>query len=194
MEERQPAIGTWDATQLRILSTAERIIAQRGIGGLTIAELAREAGVSRPTVYRSWAGADEVVRAALLHRMLTLLEDIGVSRSRTQIVTDVLRFSAAFLADPVYAALLEREPEVFTRYMLHRFGASQRAILQRMAESIAAAQPGGTVRAGDPRHIAVMLMLLAQSAILSHGTVSELIDDASWDRELRAALHGVLRP
>lgn len=194
MEERQPTVAAWDATQLRILSTAERIIAQRGIGGLTIAELARESGVSRPTVYRSWAGADEVVRAALLHRMLTLLEDIAPSSTRAEIVADVLRFSEAFLADPVYAALLEREPEVFTRYMLHRFGASQRAILQRMAESIAAAQPGGTVRAGDPRHIAVMLMLLAQSAILSHGTVSDLIDDDSWDRELHTALHGVLRP
>ena len=144
MEERQARVQAWDATQLRILDTAERIIAQRGIGGLTIAELAREAGVSRPTVYRSWAGADEVVRAALLHRMLTLLEGVPVSRSRTEIVTDVLRFSAAFVADPVYAALLEREPEVFTRYMLHRFGASQRAILERMAQSIAAAQPDGT--------------------------------------------------
>ncbi|MDQ0612762.1 AcrR family transcriptional regulator [Microbacterium sp. W4I4] len=194
MEERQAHISIWDATQLRILDTAERLIAQRGVGGLTIAELAREAGVSRPTIYRSWAGADEVVRAALLHRMLTLLEDIPVSRSRAQIVADVLRFSAAFLADPVYAALLDREPEVFTRYMLHRFGASQRAILQRMAESIAAAQAGGTVRAGDPRHVAVMLMLLAQSAILSHGTVSELIDDDAWDRELRATLDGILRP
>lgn len=194
MEERQPPVAVWDATQLRILSTAERIIAQRGIGGLTIAELARESGVSRPTVYRSWVGADEVVRAALLHRMLTLLEEIEPSSTRAEIVADVLRFSAAFLADPVYAALLEREPEVFTRYMLHRFGASQRAILQRMAESIAAAQPGGTVRAGDPRHIAVMLMLLAQSAILSHGTVSDLIDDDAWDRELHTALHGVLRP
>lgn len=183
-----------DATQLRILGTAERIIAQRGVGGLTIAELARESGVSRPTVYRSWAGADEVVRAALLHRMLTLLDGIPVSQTRAQIVADVMRFSAAFRTDSVYAALLEREPEVFTRYMLHRFGASQQAILQHMAASIAAAQHGGTVRSGEPRHIAVMLMLLAQSAILSHGTVSELIDDASWDHELRAALDGLLRP
>jgi AcrR family transcriptional regulator len=194
MEERQPGEAAWDATQLRILDTAERIIAQRGVGGLTIAELAREAGVSRPTVYRSWAGSDEVVRAALLHRVLALLEDVPVSHSRPQIVADVLQFSAAFLADPLYAALLDREPEVFTRYMLHRFGASQRAILQRMAASVAAAQSGGTVRAGDPRHVAVMLMLLAQSAILSHGTVSDLIDDEAWDHELRAALDGVLRP
>lgn len=186
--------GTWDATQSRILLAAERLIAQRGVGGLTIAELAREAGVSRPTIYRSWAGADDVVRAALLHRVLTLLEDVPVSQTRAQIVADVMRFSAAFRSDPLYAALLDREPEVFTRYTLHRFGTSQQAILQRMSDSISTAQTGGSVRRGEPRHIAVMLLLIAQSAILSHGTVTDLIDEASWQHELGAALDGLLRP
>ena len=197
MEDRQSLNRNpprWDATQLRILGTAEHLIAQRGVGGLTIAELAREAGVSRPTIYRSWAGADEVVRAALLHRVVTLLERVPFAQTRAGIVDDVLRFSEAFQTDPLYSALLAREPEVFTRYTLHRFGASQQAILQRMAASIGTAQAGGTVRDGDPQHIGVMLLLIAQSAILSHGTVSELIDDASWERELRAALDGLLRP
>lgn len=197
MEDRQSSDRNppqWDATQLRILGAAEHLIAQRGVGGLTIAELAREAGVSRPTIYRSWAGADEVVRAALLHRVVTLLERVPFTQTREGIVDDVLRFSEAFQTDPLYSALLAREPEVFTRYTLHRFGASQQAILQRMAASIGAAQAGGTVRDGDPQHIGVMLLLIAQSAILSHGTVSELIDDAAWERELRAALDGLLRP
>lgn len=194
MKDRQDSVDGWDSTQLRILTTAERLIAQRGVGGLTIAGLAREAGVSRPTVYRSWTGADEVVRAALLHRVLTLLADVPVASSRRQIVDDVLAFCAAFRSDELYGALLAREPEVFTRYTLHRFGASQRAILQRMAESITAAQEAGSVRTDDPQHIAVMVLLIAQSAILSHSTVSALIDEASWERELRTALDGLLRP
>lgn len=189
---REPAL--WDATQRRILEAAEHLIAQRGVGGLTIAELGRAAGVSRPTIYRSWAGAEEVVRAALLHRVLNLLERVPFAQTREAIVDDVLLFSAAFQNDELYAALLAREPEVFTRYTLQRFGASQHAILQWMATSISAAQAGGTVRADDPQQIAVMLLLVAQSAILSHGTVSALIDDAAWERELRAALDGLLRP
>ena len=40
----------------------------------------------------------------------------------------------------------------------------------------------------------MMLLLIAQSAVLSHGTVSELISEESWERELRAALDGLLRP
>lgn len=194
MKDCQPHLAPWDTTQLRVLDTAERLIAQRGVERLSIAELAREAGVSRPTIYRTWTGSDEVVRASLLHRVLSLLQDVPVSSSRREIVEDVMHFSARFRADPLYSALLEREPEVFTRYTLHHFGSSQRAILQRMAASIASAQSGGSVRAGDPQHIAVMLLLIAQSAILSHNTVSDLIDESSWDHELRAALDGLLRP
>lgn len=194
MEDRQASASDWDATQLRILDAAEQLIARRGVSGLAVAELARDAGVSRPTVYRTWAGADEVVRAVLLRRVLVLLEDVPLSDSRERIVDDVLRFSVAFRTDPLYAALLEREPEIFTRYTLQRFGASQQAILVRMAASIVAAQAAGSVRAGEPQHIAVMLLLIAQSAILSHGTVSDLIDERSWEHELRAALGGLLRP
>ncbi|MFC5432544.1 TetR/AcrR family transcriptional regulator [Microbacterium suwonense] len=194
MEDRQPSDVRWDATQSGILDTAGRLIAHRGVGGLTVAELAREAGVSRPTIYRNWAGADEVVRAALLQRVHALLADVPMADSREGIVSAVMRFSASFRSDPVYAALLDREPEVFTRYTLQRFGASQRAILQWMAASIAAAQAVGSVRPGEPQHIAVMMLLIAQSAILSYGTVADLIDDGSWDHELRTALDGLLRP
>ncbi|WP_353113586.1 TetR/AcrR family transcriptional regulator [Microbacterium sp.] len=198
MTKRQPsatdAQTRWDPTQQRILDAAEMLITQRGVQGVTIAELARSSGFSRPTIYRSWAGADDVVRSTLLRRVLLLIADIPTAATRAELVADVLRFSAEFRADPLYGALLAREPEVFTRYTLHRFGASQRAILDWLARSLSSAQDGGTVRAGDPGEIAVMLLLIAQSALLSHGTVSELIDDDAWERELRIALDGHLRP
>ncbi|MGX1791843.1 TetR/AcrR family transcriptional regulator [Microbacterium sp. NPDC055312] len=199
MEDRQllKAAGHpagWDAMQHRILDAAERLIAQRGVRGLAIAELARTAGISRPTVYRSWASADEVVRSTLLRRMLRLLDGIPIAADRPSLVTAVQEFTRAFRSDALYAALLEREPEIFTRYTLHRFGASQRAILGWLSASVSAAQSAGSVRPGDPAHIAVMLLVMTQSAILSHGTVADLISDDAWDDELRAAVDGMLRP
>lgn len=189
------ALPTWDATQTRILDAADALIATRGVRGVTIAELARKAGVSRPTIYRSWADADDAVRAALLRRVVGILGSFGEpATTRTVIVDDVLRFSALFRADPVYRHLLAEEPEAFTRYTLERVGSSQRAILAWLAASIAAAQRDGSVRGDEPQAIAVMLLLIAQSALLSHNTVSELIDETSWERELRAALEGLLRP
>lgn len=188
-------LPVWDATQTRILDAADVLIATRGVRGMTIAELARQAGVSRPTIYRNWSDADHVLRAALLRRVAVILDCFPEpATTRSVIVEDVLRFSALFRADRVYRHLLTEEPEAFTRYTLERVGSSQRAILGWLASAIEGAQHDGSVRRDDPQSMAVMLLLIAQSALLSHGTVSELIDEAPFERELRAALDGVLRP
>lgn len=195
MKERQSEIIEWDATQNRILDAADALLLRRGVHGVTIAELARRSQLSRPTIYRHWNDADDVVRSALLRRVTGILDDFPEpATSRAALVDDVLRFSERFQRDDVYSHLLADEPEAFTRYTLQRVGSSQRLILSWLAASIAAAQRGGTVRAGEPQQIAVMLLLIAQSAVLSHGTVAELIDDAAWESELIAALDGHLRP
>ena len=192
MEERQPE---WDATQERIHDAADALIARRGVRGVTIAELARRAELSRPTIYRSWNDADDVVRASLLRRVARILDTFPAPpASRSELVDDVLRFISLFREDPLYAHLLADEPEAFTRYTLERVGSSQRLILTWLAAAIGAAQDGGSVRKGIPDEIAVMLLLIAQSAVLSHGTVSDLIPETAWERELRAALDGLLRP
>ncbi|WEF22555.1 TetR/AcrR family transcriptional regulator [Microbacterium maritypicum] len=192
MEERQPL---WDATQTRILDAADALIERRGVHGVTIAELARRADLSRPTIYRNWSDADDVVRAALLRRVDGILSTFSAdARTRTALVDDVLRFTTLFRSDPLYGRLLADEPEAFTRYTLQRVGSSQRMILRWLARAISSAQGDGSVRPGEPQEIAVMLLLIAQSAVLSHGTVADLISEPAWERELRAALDGLLRP
>lgn len=186
---------TWDETEERMLDAAVELIGVRGVNGLTVAEVARNAAVSRPTVYRRWASADDIVRAALLRGAVRIIDSFGtIATTREEIVRDVLRFSELFREDALYGRLLEREPEVFTRYTLQRIGTSQRVILHWLAAAIAIAQRGGTVRAGNPGDISVMLLLIAQSAILSHNTVSTLIDESHWSTELWHALDGHLRP
>ncbi len=178
-----------------MLDAAAALIAARGVGGVTVAEVARDSGVSRPTVYRRWSSADEIVRAVLHRATVSLIAQFPEpATTRDEIVRDVLRFSELFRTDPLYGRLLEREPEVFTRYTLQRIGSSQRVILQWLASAIALAQQGGTVRPGAPGDLAVMLLLIAQSAILSHNTVSTLIDEPHWSSELWHALDGHLRP
>lgn len=202
MEERQPGLPAddatlpqWDATQSRILDAADSLLQRRGVHGVTIAELARRSDLSRPTIYRNWTDADDVVRSALLRRVAGILSGLPAPEpTRAALVDAVLTFIAHFRSDAVYARLLSDEPEAFTRYTLQRVGQSQRVILHWLASAISAAQHDGSVRAGNPHEIAVMLLLIAQSAVLSHGTVQDIIDEASWQRELRAALEGHLRP
>ncbi|KJQ54699.1 TetR/AcrR family transcriptional regulator [Microbacterium sp. SA39] len=202
MEERQPRTASevterpqWDTTQARVLDAADSLIGRRGVHGVTIAELARRSELSRPTIYRNWSDADDVVRSALLRRVVSLIDQFpSPPRTRADLVDDVMGFISLFRNDDVYGRLLADEPEAFTRYTLQRVGSSQRMILHWLASAIRAAQGDGSVRVGTPQEIAVMLLLVAQSAVLSHGTVAELIDEQAWERELRTALDGHLRP
>lgn len=185
----------WEPTQARVLDAADELIVRTGIRGVTIAALARRSGLSRPTIYRTWSDADDVVRAALLRRVGTLIGRFSaVADTRAALVDDILTFTALFRADDVYARLLDEEPEAFTRYTLQRVGSSQRLILGWLAAAIGRGQRHGSVRAGAPEEIAVMLLLIAQSAVLSHATVADLINEDAWERELRAAVDGHLRP
>ncbi|GHH67492.1 TetR/AcrR family transcriptional regulator [Promicromonospora soli] len=187
--------STPDRTEARLLEAASELVATRGTRGLSIAELARVAGVSRPTVYRRWESADDVLRALIGHRAQQVITAIGPQAAdRAAIVDKVVRFGELFHADPVFGRLLDAEPEVFTRYAFQRIGRSQRVILEWLAANITAAQRGGTVRAGSATDLAVMVLLISQSAVLSHKTVTTVIDPGALRTELAHALDGYLRP
>lgn len=184
-----------DRTEARLLEVASEIVATRGTRGLSVTELARAAGVSRPTVYRRWESADDVLRALIAHRMQLVITAVGpAAEDRAAIVDRVVRFGDLFHADPVFSRLLETEPEVFTRYSFQRIGRSQRVVLEWLAANITAAQQGGTVRPGSAPDMAVMVLLVSQSAVLSHKTVTTVIDDDALRTELAHALDGYLRP
>ncbi|MEJ1920807.1 TetR/AcrR family transcriptional regulator [Microbacterium sp. KHB019] len=188
-------LPSWDAADAHILERASDLIASRGTARLTIAELAREVRVSRPTIYRRWSSADEVVRAALLRQTMTVIRRLEPEVStRERLVSETLRFADLFRKDPVFGRLLASEPEAFTQYSLERVGSSQRAMLRWLADAIAHAQNGGTVRAGDPSDMSVMLLLIVQSAVLSYNAVSSLIGTDEWHTELSRAVDGYLRP
>jgi AcrR family transcriptional regulator len=187
--------GGADRTEERLLDAASEIVATRGTRGLSVTELARAAGVSRPTVYRRWESADDVLRALIAHRMQLVITTVGPrAADRSTIVDKVVRFGGLFHADPVFGRLLDTEPEVFTRYAFQRIGRSQRVVLEWLAANITAAQRGGTVRAGAATDMAVMVLLISQSALLSHKTVTTVIEADALRTELAHALDGYLRP
>ena len=184
-----------DRTEQRLLDAASEIVATRGTRGLSIAELARAAAVSRPTVYRRWESADDVLRALFAHRMQQVITAVGPQATdRAAIVDKVVRSGDLFHADPVLGRLLDTEPEVFNRYAFQRIGRSQRVALEWLAANITAAQRGGTVRAGSATDMAVMVLLVSQSALFSHKTVTTVIEADALRTELARALDGYLRP
>lgn len=61
-ELRRRAAGT---TRTRVLDSARKLFARRGIDGVTIAEIAERAGVAAPTVYALFKSKEGILRALM---------------------------------------------------------------------------------------------------------------------------------
>jgi AcrR family transcriptional regulator len=70
-----------DAARERLLDAATRCIARDGLAATSVASVAAEAGVSRPTVYRYFEDRDELVREAL-HAAAEGLRTVVLDRIR----------------------------------------------------------------------------------------------------------------
>jgi AcrR family transcriptional regulator len=66
---RRHARASGDDRQRAILATAERLLGERSLSAISIDDLARGAGISRPTFYFYFAGKEEVL-LELLDRMV----------------------------------------------------------------------------------------------------------------------------
>ncbi|MFT7518279.1 MAG: AcrR family transcriptional regulator [Kiritimatiellia bacterium] len=53
----------------RVVAAACRIVDDEGTSAVSVARVAREAGVSRPAVYRRYADADDLLRAVLFYHL-----------------------------------------------------------------------------------------------------------------------------
>jgi AcrR family transcriptional regulator len=64
--KRRPGRPPSDAARHAVLDAAFRILMEDGLGRLTIERVAAEAGVGKPTIYRTWTNAQELAMAALM--------------------------------------------------------------------------------------------------------------------------------
>ena len=62
-----------------LLAATRELLAERGVAGVSIAQIAERAGVGRPTVYRRYAGKTELVMAAIR----AALPNLSPPRGRT---------------------------------------------------------------------------------------------------------------
>jgi AcrR family transcriptional regulator len=177
----------------RILDAAARCL--QVIGRAPVAEVARQAGVSRPTVYRRFADSAAILRALWQREIESLLAGLPHDLAdRDALVAAAVELADAISAHHVLASTFVTEPGLMAHYIVDRLGAGQRALLVVMRDAIAAVQPGGSVRAGAPDELAAMVLLIAQSAIQSRHMIAEFLPDDAWRRELARALDGYLRP
>jgi AcrR family transcriptional regulator len=64
--KRKPGRPPSNVARQSVLDAAYRIVMNEGLGRLTIERVAAEAGVSKPTIYRTWTNAQELAMAAFM--------------------------------------------------------------------------------------------------------------------------------
>jgi AcrR family transcriptional regulator len=178
----------------RILEAAASCVRDYGIDRVTLAEIARRARVSRPTIYRRWPDTQSVLAALLTTRVTGVLRDLPKrGTDRAAIVERVVAVGARLGEDELIVAMLHSAPEMAMVYITERLGTSQHILIEALAADLRAAQSGGSVRAGDPRQLAAMVLLIVQSTIQSGQIVETILPVDALAEELAHTLNGYLR-
>ncbi|MFE0025596.1 TetR/AcrR family transcriptional regulator [Amycolatopsis sp. NPDC059021] len=190
-----PRRGDSRSTDDVILDAAAELIVHFGVQRTQLAEIARRAGVSRPTVYRRWPDVRAVIGALLTREVLRTREAVpDTGDDRASLVERSVEIAIRIRDHPLLGALLVSEPQLLTEYVVERLGTSQRGLLAALADGIERGQKDGSIRAGNPAEMAAMVLLIAQSTVQSHRMVADLLPDEAWRRELAKALNGYLAP
>ena len=179
----------------RILDAAAACVLAYGIDRVTLAEIARRAGVSRPTVYRRWPDTSSILAALLTSRVTRVLDDAGDREiGRAALVARIVTVAERLQQDEIVMSVLHTAPELAMVYIAERLGTSQQILIDATARQIELAQEHGSVRAGDPRRLAAMCLLITQSTVQSAQMVEPILGPADLAAELAHALNGYLQP
>jgi AcrR family transcriptional regulator len=186
--DASPTIGD------RILEAAAFCVIAYGVDRVTLAEIARRARVSRPTIYRRWPDTRSILAALLTARITGALDDVPSSGvGREPLVERIVEVAERLRRDEVVMSVLHKAPELAMVYIAERLGTSQQILIDAVAAELKLAQEEGSVRAGDPRQLAAMCLLITQSTIQSGQIVAPILDADALAVELAHSLNGYLK-
>lgn len=178
-----------------LLDAAHKCVLLVGVRRTTLTDVAREAGVSRMTLYRRFPDVRSLVAALMTREFGALRGEVGPGETaRARLVSGAVGTVRRLLANPLMTAVLDRDAELLLPYVVERLGATQHIAEQFLRVELAAGHQDGSIRAGDLDVQARTLLLMVQSFVLSvRPAVAGLAPDAVFD-ELATMLEGALRP
>ncbi len=191
-----PAPGPRDG----YLDAARACILDVGWRRTTLTEVARRAGVSRMTIYRTWSDMPQLLGDLMTREWSELVRavapyDESTTPGAEQIAGGVQRAVAALRDNELFVRIVELDPELILPYLLSRRGRSQQLIIDLLAENIHAGQAAGTVRDGEPAVLARTIVLAAHGFVLSaHTMVDDAVDGAALDEQLVGLVTRALAP
>lgn len=205
----------------RLLDAARDSILSVGWRRTTLTDVARRAGVSRMTVYRTYPDMPALLGDLMTREWAEVVAGVeaGLATGRSddpavptgtggadeagRIATRLVATVAALRDNDLVRRIIDVDPELLLPYLLDRRGRAQDAVLDLLAARISEAQTGGGVRPGDPVLLARTIVLAAHGFLLSAPTMLDGHDGldglnehsvtlATLDAELTELVRGYL--
>jgi AcrR family transcriptional regulator len=182
----------------RVLDAAHDLVVEVGIGGLTMADLARRADVSRATLYRTWPNVSGVVADLFTREFRRLLQTamrvVAAAHAREVLVVGSVAMVGQARTLPLLRRVVELDPGFIATYLLHRRGESTDEQTAFLLDHIRDGQADGSIRDGDPEMLASAVLLNAWAFVLTGPVFVGTERVAELDEELATLLDRYLRP
>jgi AcrR family transcriptional regulator len=189
-----------DAARDAYLDAARDCILDVGWRRTTLTEVARRAGVSRMTIYRTWADMPQLLSDLMTREWGgvvadALAEEDPDTPTVERLVGDIIGTVRRLRENELFLRIVDLDPELILPYLFSRRGRSQDAILELTVAALREAQAAGEVRTGNPELMARAMLLAAHGFVLSaHTMVGDEVSLDDLDDELRRALTRGLLP
>ena len=177
----------------QLLDVTKRIVAERGLHGVSIEAVAREAGITRPIVYGHFGDLAGLLEAlidresvrALAQLDAVLPTELAPGDPVEQLLASLRGYLEAVRADPTTWRLVLMPPEGAPEALHERIATGRAAIIGQLAGALGSGLPGGR-ESPDPELTARMLSVFADEAARLQLTdperypVERILEHARW--------------
>jgi AcrR family transcriptional regulator len=179
-----------------LLDAARDCVLEVGVRRTTLTDVAKRACVSRMTLYRRFPDVNGLVRTLMTREFGALLHEVedapAGGSARERLVRGSVAAIRRLAENPLLRRVLDLDAELMLPYLVDRLGSTQLLVEQFLIGQVRAGHEDGSIRQGDPKAQARLVLLTTQALVLSVRPATtdldfdELVDELA--RFLDAAL------